>query len=848
MDSEDYFLKTTVLPVKYTLKFVPDLTKCVFSGTEVIDVSVIDETTEVALHSRGLVFSSVSVHVGDSVVPSEFSVDEERQLLKIHLAAPIEKGSADVKIHTAYEGVLDDSMAGFYRSKYKASTGEYKYMGITQFEPADARKAFPCWDEPLRKAVFSITFVVDESLDVLSNMPPEKETRTEDHKKVIVFKDTPKMSTYLVAFAVGEFESVKAKTKHGVTVRILSPPGNKDKLKYALDIGTYTLDFFTDYFGIPYPLPKSDMLAVNDFAAGAMENWGLITFRLTALLANEQSSVAAQMRVAEVVSHELAHQWFGNLVTMRWWDNLWLNEGFATFLATFLVSKKCPQWYPWTDFVVQDVVSAHCLDALENTHPIQSRVETIEQIEEMFDDISYSKGGTVLRMLYHYIGDESFRAGLSDYLAKFSYSNACSEDLWDCWSKSSSRDVRGFMKVWTENPGFPFIEVTERGADELLLTQSRFYADGRAGKDDPIWTIPLRVSTDSAAYTEDLYVMQEKELVLPAPGKGKFVKLNRDQMSMVHIKYPDHMLQQIDLEQLTPTDRIGLVTDLVALVKAHKQSTRSLLQFLAKYKDEKSPIVWSKLGSVFDSLCITFRGEPAIVAAVKCFASHLALEPLKTIGWEARAEDSDLTKKMRATLIRLAGLSDSETISHARQLLEKATTLPNDLVGVILSICVRNGGADEWESVRKIFNDDANPAEVKIKALTALGANDGLLDKTMTWIFSGEVKVQDVYIIMNACSVTNPKRFMTWFFENWSTVKEKLKGVYMLFTRVIEISIAYLNDDDSLAAAERFFEENKEPAAAMTLKQSFEAIRNRIAWKVQDREEMLNWACTHDKH
>jgi aminopeptidase N len=787
-------------------------------------LSVEEETKEITLHSVNLKYSSIAVKQEDKELTCSFATTETT--IVISLSDVSAKKGVALEISAQYSGVLDDSMAGFYRSNYKGRNGEDKFMGVTQFEPADARKAFPCLDEPLRKAVFSISFVVAKDLDVLSNMPISSEEPQGDGKKLVVFGDTPRMSTYLVAFAVGEFDFVEKKTKHDITVRILAPPGNKDKLAFALDVGAFTLDFFTDYFNVAYPLPKADMLAVNDFAAGAMENWGLITYRLTAILANEQSSVAAQMRVAEVVSHELAHQWFGNLVTMKWWDNLWLNEGFATYLATFAVAQKCPQWDPWTDFVVVDVGQALSLDSLKNTHPIQTPVNTVEEIEEIFDAISYSKGGTVLRMLYHYIGDKAFKTGLNDYLSKFSFKNATSEDLWDCWGASSSKNVREFMAQWTSVPGFPFIEVEQREDGSLLLTQNRFFADGGKEEKESIWPIPFRVVSNAEHFSkETIYMMKEKTLVLPSPGEGHYVKLNSEQMAMAHVKYPDDLLQRMVLTELSPIDRIGLLTDALALAKARKQSTTTVLNLLAKFEKEENPIVWNKISQVITTLLTTFRGETTITDAISKFAANLAAVPLKKIGWEKKEGESDLITKMRATVISLSGLSNKETIGMAIKLLGNHTTLTNDLLGVVFALAVKNGGEKEWDAVQKIFLDVSQVAEVKVKALAALGQNEELMEKTLDWLKSGDIKNQDIYMIVHSCSHKNPTRFFKWFVANWEFVKAKFTGVYMLFTRIIEYAVAYMNTEEDLKAAEEFFKSEKVTAAEMTLKQAFEAIR-----------------------
>eukprot|EP01094_Clydonella_sp_ATCC50884_P017334 TRINITY_DN2999_c0_g1_i1.p1 TRINITY_DN2999_c0_g1~~TRINITY_DN2999_c0_g1_i1.p1 ORF type:complete len:463 (-),score=132.41 TRINITY_DN2999_c0_g1_i1:21-1409(-) len=389
----------------------------------------------------------------------------------------------------SFEGVLNDQMAGFYRSRYSVE-GEERFMAVTQFEPTDARRAFPCWDEPSLKATFSVSLTVPTNRTALGNMPAEEEQVNGD-LKTIRFGRTPIMSTYLVAFLVGEFDVVEDVTKEGVVMKVYTPLGKADQGKFALEVGKNTLSFYTDYFAIPYPLPCLAMVAISDFSAGAMENWGLVTYRETALLIDSATSgVSNKQRVAYVVAHELAHQWFGNLVTMEWWKELWLNEGFATWVGNLAVDHLFPAWDIWTKFSSDYFARAQQLDSLRSSHPIEVEVYSSDEINEIFDAISYCKGAAIIRMIASVLGLDAFKKGLQIYLKRHQYGNAVTDDLWQALQESSGVDVKSLMDVWTKHTGYPVLHAALSSATTLHVRQHRFLSsgEGEGGEDDKtIW-------------------------------------------------------------------------------------------------------------------------------------------------------------------------------------------------------------------------------------------------------------------------------------------------------------------------------------------------------------------------
>ncbi|KAL6058582.1 Aminopeptidase [Balamuthia mandrillaris] len=515
-------LPTTVYPVKYELSLQPNLQNFTFSGTEKILLHVRQATNTIVLHAADLEVVEARLEV-QTTEPSESALTETaavvelpaeeinlnstEQTLTLVFGRALERGEHPV-LYISFRGALNDQMAGFYRALYQ----DDKYMAVTQFEPVDARKAFPCWDEPAIKATFSIALTIPSHLVAISNGPVIQELPDpiDPSLKTVYFGETPKMSTYLVAFVVGEFDFVEDVTAENVSVRVYTPPEKQHLGRFALDVATRTLSYFTEYFGIAYPLPKLDLVAVPDFAAGAMENWGCVTFREALLLIDPTaSSLRAKQMVAYVVAHELAHQWFGNLVTMQWWTHLWLNEGFATWVGNLAVDHLFPEWDIWTQFLTDYVCSGLQLDSLESSHAIEVDVDHPAEIGEIFDAISYDKGASVIRMLANYLNEDTFKYALHRYLLKHTYKNAVTSDLWKSLSKASGKKVNVLMNRWVKDVGYPVLVaetfVNETSGDLILrVSQERFLLtaattnkpnEEQTDNEEQSWWIPLSVLT-----------------------------------------------------------------------------------------------------------------------------------------------------------------------------------------------------------------------------------------------------------------------------------------------------------------------------------------------------------------
>src|SRR5213593_648499 len=544
---DPYRLPRQVVPTRYEIRLVPDLTTSVFAGVETITVTVHEPTSEILLNAAELEISEAAIeHEGGRVLGGLVEVDESTERGRVRFPETLRPG--EWRLRLAFKGILNDKLRGFYRSTYREQTGAPRVLAATQFEATDARRAFPCWDEPAFKAVFSLTLVIDPGLTAVSNTRIVSE-RVEGGKKILRFADTIRMSTYLVAFIVGDLEATDAIQVGRTPLRVWCVPGKRHLAGFALEVAADSLRFFQDYYGLPYPGDKLDLLAIPDFASGAMENLGAITFRENALLVDEQASTHAELeRVADVIAHENAHMWFGDLVTMSWWNGLWLNEAFATFMEMLAVDAWKPEWQRWTTFGVSRA-AALTVDGLHSTRPIEFHVEAPRDADAMFDVLTYEKGASVLRMLEQYLGPDVFRAGVRDYLREHAYANADTADLWAALGNAAHTPINAMMDGWILKPGFPLVSARRDGGD-LVLTQQRFtYRPDPppfvtpSGSHDQRWQIPIQVrfGTPSGERVVRL-VLDGAEARVSVPAGSDYALVNEGGHGFYRVRYVADLL------------------------------------------------------------------------------------------------------------------------------------------------------------------------------------------------------------------------------------------------------------------------------------------------------------------
>jgi aminopeptidase 2 len=563
-------------------------------------------TLEIDIHS-----TTISADGSEVTSSPKITYDEGTQITTVSFDKSISPG-AKIQLTQTFTGYLNDKMAGFYRSSYKDRDGSTKYLATTQMEPTDARRAFPCFDEPALKAQYTITLVADKHHTCLSNMDPASEKEVDSKvtgrkRKAVKFNKTPLMSTYLLAFIIGELNCIETKNFR-VPVRVFATPDKDiEHGRFSLDLAARTLEFYERTFDSPFPLPKMDMVAIPDFSAGAMENWGLITYRVVDVLYDEKTSGAStKQRVAEVVQHELAHQWFGNLVTMDFWDGLWLNEGFATWMSWYSCNRFYPEWHVWQSYVTDTLQGALSLDSLRSSHPIEVPVKRADEINQIFDAISYSKGSCVLRMISKYLGEQTFMEGIRRYLKKHAYGNTQTGDLWAALSDASGKPVEKVMDIWTKNVGYPVVSVTEdEQSNSISVKQNRFLRTGdvKPEEDKTLFPVFLGLRTKNGV-DEDL-TLSEREQDFKVPNLD-FFKLNADHSGIYRTSYTPARLAKLGQAAkdglLTVEDRAGMIADAGALASSGYQKTSGILSLLKNFDGEKEFVVWSELLSRISSI------------------------------------------------------------------------------------------------------------------------------------------------------------------------------------------------------------------------------------------------------
>ena len=850
-DQDRVLLPSNVRPGKYRVTLSPDLERFTFCGSAEIEVEVTETTSQIVLHAAEMEIDFVELaRDADTISPARIQMDEEKETATFEFPQPLPPGPG--LLRARFRGKLNDQMRGFYRSSYVVN-GETRTMAVTQFEATDARRAFPCWDEPAVKATFEVTLEIPADRTAISNMPVVETRAGKQGQKVLRFAPSPVMSTYLLAFIVGEFDFVEGQTAEGVQVRVYTPVGKKEQGWFALDVATRTLSFFHDYFDISYPLPKMDLVAIADFAAGAMENWGAVTYRETAILVEpEHTSEATKQRVAVVIAHELAHQWFGNLVTMEWWTHLWLNEGFASWIEYLAVDYLFPEWDIWTQFVFSDWSRALGLDGLENTHPIEVEVRDPNQISEIFDAISYSKGASIIRMLEAFLGEDVFRQGLHLYLTRHQYGNATTEDLWAALAEASGQPVKEMMDTWTKQPGYPV--VTLECTSTSTLHQSRFFGSGKAeGKGDSSrWWVPVSITTAARPEAEFHFLREPKaDLGLPVE-EQEWVKINWGQTGFYRVNYPPafwaRLRAAVRETALPAPDRLGLQNDAFALARSGQLGTPQVLTLVSAYQRESDYTVWADLSTNLEHLAGLLSEEPCF-DGYRAFGRHLYRPLAERLGWERRPGEAHLITLLRSLVIgELGDLGDEETMEQARrqflQFQEERRSLPPDLRFPVYKLVVESGGEDAYEAILQIFRA-SDLHEEKIRCLRSLGFSQKpeLLQRTLDFSLSREVRFQDTPFVIGSVAFNRYGRELAWQFlqREWTELNRRYGKGGFLLARIISSTTENFTTDEKAREVEEFFQTHPVPAAERTIRQSLERIRSNVSWLRRDGEAIQRW-------
>ncbi len=846
-------LEKHIVPYHYDLTLHPDILAGTFSGKEKIKIKVTKETSSITLHSKDIKIETAECfNKKVSQFASKITYDQKRETVTFFFKNKIQKGEA--KLYIIFSGILNDNLRGFYKSKYILD-GVEKYIATTQFEATDARRAFPCFDEPAHKAVFEVSLVIPEGHTAISNTLP---TNIKEHSagyKVVSFAPSPVMSTYLLAFIIGEFEYVEGYTKGGkdaTQIRVFTTSGKKHQARFALDVAIRSIEFFNEYFNIPYPLPTLDLIAIPDFESAAMENWGAVTFRETALLVDdEHTSLSNKQWAAIVVAHELAHQWFGNLVTMHWWTDLWLNEGFASYMENFCIDHLFPDWHIWDLNIADRYAVALKLDSLATSHPVEVKVHHPDEISEIFDMVSYAKGSAIIRMLAGYIGDEKFRDGLRYYLKKHSYRNTLTVNLWDAFEKVSKKPVKEIMKNWTSQTGYPLVTISPRPGlgEKWELYQERFFSSRieaekhKKSNTKTLWDIPIKYESNN----EIMKMLLTKKSV-PAIGTS-FGKVNKEEETFVRVRYDKETLKNLKSEiingKLSVKDRLGIIRDLFALAEGGYIETTEALEFSLVYKDETEFIVWSEIAGGINKIANIIGGESfkgKYDEYVLSLWRHLA----EKMTWENKLGEEHSQTFLRSLALSMAShYGDKKIIGEAQKLFKNRTKNPirADIRGIVYSIVAANGGEKEWKLFEKLYKNETFHEEKDryARALTSFKDKELLL-KTLSFAISDNVKDQDAPFIIAQVWQNSYGKDITWKFikNNWKImVKNFGEGGHFL-SRVLSPLGTHTKEKD-LKDIKKFFSKNVAPGSARTLLQSYERIESNIAWLKDDKASIKFW-------
>jgi len=843
-DTAAYRLPTTVLPRHYRLTLTPDLAAATFTGDVEIDISVEGATSTIVLNAAELEIASATLRSGDGTgdrTPTSVTLDADEERAVLEFDGPLADGPST--LHLTFTGILNDKLRGFYRSTFTDQSGVERVLATTQMESTDARRAFPCFDEPEFKATFEVTLVVDDGLNAYSNSPVVEETPEPSGKRRVHFAPTMVMSTYLVAFVVGPLEHTDPVDVDGVPLRVVHPLGKSHLTAFALDVGAHALRFFTDYFGIPYPGDKLDMVAIPDFAAGAMENLGCVTYRESALLVDPATAARVELeRVADVICHEIAHMWFGDLVTMKWWNGIWLNEAFATFMEILAVDAYRPEWQRWVSFGVERE-AAMAVDGLHATRPVEFPVGRPEEAEGMFDVLTYQKGGSVLRMLEQFIGPDVFREGIHDYLVTHAYANTETTDLWDALEQSSGRPVAKIMDTWINQGGYPLMTVGDGGA---IAQQPFSYSGDPGGAIGSRWQIPILYrtlgSTDTWADSGLLTAARgtvddvgDTELVVNAGGSGYYrVAYGTDAVARLAMR----------LDELTPLERYNLVSDTWAAALAGDAPLADLLRLARALVDsgEGDPSVWSV---VIGALGLLDRVAPDEGRATLAAGVRSLLGPLVArLGWDPAATDDERTPSLRSgALLALGTIGDDpdvRTEAARRFAATPAEPLNGDTASAIVGIVAAHGGVDEYETYLSRYRAPANPQEEHRYLDGLAGFRDADLASRTFDLAMSEVRSQDAPFLIRLLLWNRDIGPATWqrVVAAWDEFPGKFPSSTV--TRMLDGARGLCTPPELADEVTAFIAAHPLPAGGRTIEQILERLAVSVAFGRREGPELAS--------
>ncbi|MBX9952323.1 MAG: M1 family metallopeptidase [Candidatus Obscuribacterales bacterium] len=847
--ADSFRLPRSVTPESYTLSIDPDLEKGTFKGSESIVIDAAQTVNRIYLNSQGLAIESAELFFdndkqsGKPAASVTFAKSE--QVVTFILSKPVEAGK--YKLNIAFSGRMNDKLCGFYKVKARDTEGHSFTLGATQMEPTDARRMFPCFDEPDFKASFKLKVTVDQGNTAISNSSVAREIRQKgSSKRIIEFAPTPKMSTYLVALLVGPFSSTPPVVANSIPIRVWAVKGSEKLGIFARNQAAKMMPYFLNYFAQPYAGTKLDLIAIPEFEAGAMENLGAITFREETLLIDEKNaSVASQKRVSEVVAHEMAHLWFGDLVTMKWWDDLWLNEAFATWMAEKTVDFVRPDWQTW-EFFTLDRLSVMETDELMSTRPIHCEVRNPLEAIEMFDGITYSKGASILRMLETYLGEKVFQAGVQNYMREHKFANATTADLWNSLQAVSQKPVSDIMYAWVHSPGFPVIEAQRKeDATTIRLAQSRFVMDAAARSKpenaNALWAVPItwRLLNHEQADAGRLnFLLSSKTAPMVDLPKEQVPLLNAKAAGYYRVNYPENWLRSIlaaGLDKLSVTERMSLLSDQWTLMYAGLSSVSSYFRLFDEYEKQDDPQLIEMRVECLDRLygLLDAKSLPSFEKYVR---NHLGATAAK-FGWSSKPHESDLVRSARADVLLAMGTigQDPQTIAHARKQFNAYLADPKkaepDLLDPIFKIVAFNGDAKDYQKLDNLWRTAKTP-EDRVRSMMSLPyfRKPELIDRALNFSLGNEIRLQDSpKLLANILSTPHGRQPGFKFIkDNFAVIKKRLPTPAVPHVVSSLESMCTVQDEKDLV---QFLATNPIPAGRKRIQQALETVHNRASFR-----------------
>jgi aminopeptidase N len=825
-------------PKTYLLHINLERQKRQFSGKVTIVGQSSPEATNIQLHAHKLTVISAVI----DGQPATFEQgDQDVLTLTSEGFAP---GNHEVTLE--FEGKITKPMHGLYPCFFKLD-GQDEELLATQFESHHAREVFLCVDEPEAKATFDLTLVTEAGIEVISNTPV-KEQHEDNDQLITSFETTPVMSTYLLAWVVGKLDYKEATTKNGVLVRAYATRGKGGQLDYALQAAVEQLEFYNDYFGVPYPLPKCDIIAVPDFSAGAMENWGCITFRESVMLVDEHSSTRTRQFVTMVIAHELAHQWFGDLVTMRWWNDLWLNESFANYMEYLAPDQLRPEWDLMAQYFDEETTFAMERDGLASVQKIQQEVNSADEIQTLFDPaIVYAKGGSLINMLHAHIGPEAFRKGLSIYFERHRYGNTEADDLWRALGEASGRDLVEFMQPWITQAGLPVVTVGVSGKT-VNLHQRRFFSNpAKAGGDDQTtWPIPLLSDgqLDSElldARSGNLTTTSDEPLLLNKGRTGYY-------LSLYDSAHTERLAAKVRAGVISPVDRLGLLTDSLSLTEAGLAPFLQALKLLDSYKGESNFIVWGAITSYIGTLRMFADNDDQLQAALRAFVHDLAAPQYQRLGWEPTEGEPYFDTLLRPLIItHMAYAEDEEVVTKLRQFVADAQA-PADIEGDFRATAFAVAGRFDGEAAFNKFQDwyqSTSSAERRTQLIAGLCSSRDpmIIARALDMLTTDDVKLQDLFywVIHLSRNRYALDQAWQWMQEHWQWVVDHF-GNDMHYSDFPKYMAANFSQPEQLESYKAFFEPMLNVTALeRTIRQGIEDIEGRVLWRQRDAQAVANY-------